>query len=111
MKMTIDEIIAKETKIAQEFQAVIDTHITMDNFSLEELYCDDTEVIEEHLQTYKVFADYHNQIANIMRKYQIIKEIVKNSNGLLDGTLDSTLEHDKAFVKICEVLDDGNDSK
>ena len=75
--MTIDEIIAKEIEIAQEFQEVIDTHITGGSFSLEEMYCDDTEVIEEHLQRCKVFADYHTQIANTMRKYQKIEQIVK----------------------------------
>ena len=74
--MTIDEIIAKEIEIAQEFQEVIDTHITGGSFSLEEMYCDDTEVIEEHLQRCKVFADYHTQIANTMHKYQQIQEIM-----------------------------------
>lgn len=38
--------------------------------------CDDTEVIEEQLQRCKVFADYHNQIADTMRKYQKIEEIM-----------------------------------
>ena len=46
MGMSIEEIIATETKLAQEFQAGIDTHMTSGNFSLEEMYCDDTEVIE-----------------------------------------------------------------
>ena len=70
MGMSIDEIIAKETEIAQEFQKVIDTQMVSETMSLEEMYCDDTEVIEEHLQRCKVFADYHNQIAETMRKYQ-----------------------------------------
>lgn len=68
--MTIEEIIAKEKEIAQDFQKTIDTHMVSENTSLEEMYCDDTEVIKEHLQRCKVFADYHNQVANIMRKYQ-----------------------------------------
>lgn len=70
MGRLIDEIIATETEIAQEFQEVIDTHVTSHNFSLEEMYCDDTEAIEEYLQRCKDFADYHNQIADTMRKYQ-----------------------------------------
>lgn len=42
----------------------------------------------------------------ILHKYQKIQEIVESSNGLLDGSL----EHNRAFVKICEVLEDGNDN-
>lgn len=80
MEMTIDEIIAKETEIAHELQEVINTHIVSGNTSLEEMYCDDTEVIEEQLQRCKVLADYHNQIADIMRKYEKIQEIVENRN-------------------------------
>ena len=41
---------------------------------------------------------------DVMNKYQKIQEIVENSNGLFDGSL----EHNKAFVKICEVIEDGN---
>ena len=77
MGMTIDEIIKKENEIAAEFQKAVDTHIINDNGdTIEEMYCDDTEVIEEHLQRCKVFADYHNQIADTMRKYQRIEEIM-----------------------------------
>ena len=52
--MTIDEIIAKENEIAVESQKVVDTHIVNDNgYTLEEMYCDDTEAIEEHLRNVK----------------------------------------------------------
>lgn len=47
--------------------------------------------------------DARDVAVETMRKYQKIKEIVKNNNGLFDGTL----EHAKAFTKICEVLEDG----
>lgn len=99
--MTIDEIIAKETEISQEFQEVIDTHMTSGNFSLEELYCDDTEVIEEELKRCKELSDYHNTIADTMRKYQKIEQIYSdylkymNPNNLAD--------------RIGEVVEDGND--
>ena len=78
MEITIDEIIAKETEIVQEFQKVIDTHMISDNFSLEEMYCDDTEVIEEELKRCKELSDYHSTIANIMCKYQKIEQILKD---------------------------------
>lgn len=98
--MTIEEIIKKENEIAAEFQKVTDTHIVDDGFTLEEMYCDDTEVIEEHLQRCKDFADYHNQIADTMRKYQKIEEIVNDRYGKpVFKTLD----------EVIKVLEDGND--
>ena len=102
MGMTIDEIIAKETEIAQEFQKAADTHIVNENGdTIEEMCCDDTEVIEEHLQRCKVFADYHNQIAVIMCKYQKIEEIVKFGNA-------NELGFDYVGEKITEVVEDGS---
>ena len=89
MRMTIDEIIAKEKEIAQDFQKTIDTHITSHNFSLEEMYCDDTEVIEDHLQRCKALLDYHNQIANTMSKYQKIEQI---ANGNFDNAYSNIAE-------------------
>ena len=61
--MSIDEAIEKESKIAKENQKIVDTQIVFDNVSISELYCDDTEVIEEHLSNYKKCAEYHEQIA------------------------------------------------
>ena len=83
MRMSIEEIIAKETEIVHEFQQVINTHMVSEDLSLEEMYCDDTEVIEEQLQRCEVLADYHNQIADTMRKYQKIEQII--SDGYLQG--------------------------
>jgi hypothetical protein len=99
MGMTIDEIILKETEIAQELQKVIDTHMVSEDMSLEEMYCDDTEVIEEELERCKELSDYHSTIANIMRKYQKIQEIVGNY-----GFATSWF----CLKKISEVLEDGN---
>lgn len=76
MKRLIDEIITKETEIVQECKKIIDTHMISEDMSLEEMYCDDTEVIEEHLQRCKELLDYHNTIADTMRKYQKIEEIM-----------------------------------
>ncbi len=92
-RKTFEEIIVNETKLAQDFQKVIDTHMTSHNVSLEEMYCDDTEVIEEQLQRCKVFADYHNQIANTMRKYQ---KIINDYEALSDS-----LEKSGASPKVC----------
>ena len=98
MGMTIDDIIRKENEIAAEFKKAVDTHIVNDNGdTIEEMCCDDTEVIEEHLQRCKVFADYHNQIADTMRKYQKIEQILK----------DIPYGGDATVRRIQEVVEDG----
>ena len=104
MGMTIEEIIKKEKEIAAEFQKAVDTHIVNDNGdTIEEMCCDDTEVIEEHLQRCKVFADYHNQIVNTMCKYQKIVDIVSlNGEEFKQCGL-------KELKEILEVIADGND--
>ena len=79
MGMTIDEIIAKETEIAEDFQSTVNTHMVSENMSLEEIYCCDTEVINEELERCKNMADYHSSIANTMRKYQKIEQIIKTA--------------------------------
>ena len=61
--MTIDEAIKRENKIAKENQKIVDTQIVFDDVSLSQLYCDDTEVIEEHLDNYKKCAEYHKKLA------------------------------------------------
>ena len=61
--MTLDEAIQRENKIAEENQKIVDTQIVFDDVSMSELYCDDTEVIEEHLSNYKKCAEYHDQLA------------------------------------------------
>ena len=72
--MSIDEVIDKESKIAKENQKIVDTQIVFDNVSISELYCDDAEVIEEHLSNYKQCAEYHEQIAEWLEDYKHIKQ-------------------------------------
>ena len=78
MGTTIDEIILTEKEIAEEFQRVADTHLVREDMSLEELYCDDTEIIQEELKRYQGLADFHNQIVDTMSKYQQIEQIIDN---------------------------------
>ena len=79
--MTINEAIEKESKIAKENQKIVDTQIVFDNVSISELYCDDTEVIEEHLSNYKKCAEYHEQIAEWLEE---LKEMRKNQGQVAD---------------------------
>lgn len=75
MRMTIDEIINKEIEIMAEFQKIVDTHIAnAEGVTVEELYCDDSEAINDHLSLCKSLADYHKQIADTMLKYQKVEQ-------------------------------------
>ena len=71
--MTLDEAIQRENKIAEENQKIIDTQIVFNDVSISELYCDDTEVIEEHLSNYKKCAEYHKQIADWLEELVMLR--------------------------------------
>ena len=71
--MTLDEAIQRENKIAEENQKIVDTEIVFDNVSLSQLYCDDTEVIEEHLSNYRKCAEYHKQIADWLEELVMLR--------------------------------------
>ena len=77
--ISIDKAIQRENKIAEENQKIVDTEIIFDDVSLSQLYCDDTEVIEEHLENYKKCAEYHKQLAKWLEElkdYQDKNKIV-----------------------------------
>ena len=71
--MTLDEAIQRENKIAEENQKIVDTEIVFDDVSLSQLYCDDTEVIEEHLSNYRKCAEYHKQIADWLGELAMLR--------------------------------------
>ena len=71
--MTLDEAIQRENKIAEANQKIVDTEIVFDDVYLSQLYCDDTEVIEEHLSNYRKCAEYHEQIAEWLEELKTIK--------------------------------------
>ena len=72
--MTIDEAIKTEEDIAEENQRVVDTGIVFDNVTIDMLYCDDTEVIEEHLANYQRCANEHRQLAEWLKDYKRLLE-------------------------------------
>ena len=71
--MTLDEAIQRENKIAEENQKIVDTEIVFDDVYLSQLYCDDTEVIEEHLSNYRKCAEYHKQIADWLEELVMLR--------------------------------------
>lgn len=78
--MMIDEAIQRENKIAEENQKIVDTQIVFDDVSLSQLYCDDTEVIEEYLKNYKKCAEYHKKIAELLEELKAYKETKCNKS-------------------------------
>lgn len=95
-RLTIDEAIQRENKIAEENQKIVDTEIVFDDVSLSKLYCDDTEVIEEHLENYKKCVEYHKQIVEWLEDYKIIKMLIPIEQALkneYNKAIDDLLEY------------------
>ena len=94
--MTLDEAIQRENKIAEENQKIVDTQIVFDDVSISELYCDDTEVIEEHLSNYKKCAEYHDQLA------EWLEELKSYRASVFSGDMTQTMLKEE----YCKAVDD-----
>lgn len=77
MEITLDEVIEYAEEVAEENQRVVDTGIVFDDVSIDTLYCDDTEVIEEHLANYQRCAEEHRQIAEWLKELKQLREQTK----------------------------------
>ena len=74
--MTLDEAIKIEENIAEENQRVVDTGIVFDDVTIDMLYCDDTEGIEEHLANYQRCANEHRQLAEWLKELKHLRNLV-----------------------------------
>ncbi len=72
--MTLDEAIKHVEEIAEENQRVVDTGIVFDDVTIGMFYCDDTEVIEEHLANYQKCADEYQQLSEWLKDYKRLLE-------------------------------------
>lgn len=72
--MTLDEAIKGMETVAEENQRVVDTHIVFDDVTIDMLYCDDTEVIEEHLANYQWCAEKYRQLAEWLKELKQLRE-------------------------------------
>ena len=72
--MTIDETIKYAEEVAEENQRVVDTSVVFDDVTIDELYCDDTEVIEEHLANYQRRAEEYRQFAEWLKELKQLRE-------------------------------------
>ena len=72
--MTLDEAIKQAEEVAEENQRIVDTGIVFDDVTIDMLYCDDTEVIAEHLANYQRCADRHKQLAEWLKELKQLRE-------------------------------------
>ena len=72
--MTLDEVVKDMETIAEENQRVVDTGIVFDDVTIDMLYCDDTEVIDEYLANYQKTAEKYRQIADWLKELKQLKE-------------------------------------
>ena len=72
--MTIDEAIKSMEMIAEDNQRVVDTRIVYDDVTIDMLYCDDTEVIEEQLEKIKESAEKYRQFADWLKELKQLRE-------------------------------------
>lgn len=98
-----EEAIKKEIKVAEESQKVVDTHIVFtddngDGVSVEEIYADDTEIIDAHLLHYQFCADYHKFIADQLEKLEKIEQIMR----------DDYCYYSDNCIGMCEFFDQDN---
>lgn len=104
--MTIDEAIKIEENIAEKNQRVVDTGIVFDDVTIDMLYCDDTEVIEEHLSNYQKYTEEHRQLAEWLKELKKLKE--KTEPQIVYYIYDARFEDDvDAYCPHCnELLND-----
>ena len=72
--MTLDEAIKQIEEIVEENQKLVDTHHVSDELTIDEIYCDDTEIIEERLTVHQKRADDFRQLAEWLRELKQLRE-------------------------------------
>ncbi len=64
--MTLEEIISEEMKTCEEINKIIKTHVLYDDVTLEVLFADDTEIINEKINMYKENLNYQKQLVEYL---------------------------------------------
>ena len=92
-----------QNNIAEENQKIVDTEIVFDDVSLSQLYCDDTEVIEEHLENYKKCVEYHEQIVEWLEELKVLR--LQNHLGRDEALIAGRKEgYNKAIDEAIEIV-------
>lgn len=72
--MTINEAIKHAEEVAEEKETVANTRTFEDGYTVDEMYCDDTECINEHLARCKKCGEEHRQLAEWLKDYKRLLE-------------------------------------
>lgn len=83
MEFDLDEIIKKEKELYEYNKKIVDTHIVFENVLIEQMYCDDTEAIEEALERYRYATKYHKKV------YEFLEVLKLYPQGMKDITYES----------------------
>ena len=99
--MTLDEAIKRFMEAVEECQSVVDTGIVFDDVTIDMLYCDDTEFIEECLANYQRSANENRQVAEWLKDYKRLldqKPILGKIRAEIEQIADEELEHDEKWA-------------
>ena len=72
--MTLDEVIKHAEEVAEENQRVTDTRMLDDGWSVDAMYCDDTEAADEHIARCVECAAEHRQLAEWLKELKAHRE-------------------------------------
>lgn len=85
MEFDLDEIIKKEKELYEYNKKIVDTHIVFEDVLIEQMYCDDTEAIEEALERYRYATKYHKKV------YEFLEVLKLYPQGMKDITYESVV--------------------
>jgi rubrerythrin len=102
--MTLDEAIKMFEENADECQRVADTQELGDGHYVSELYCDDTDAINNHLERCRIQATEYRQLAEWLKELKSLKEKdeAKAVRYEGDGYADGAMVYDMALCPNCE---------
>lgn len=78
MEFDLDEIIKKEKELYEYNKKIVDTHIVFEDVLIEQMYCDDTEAIEEALERYRYASKYHKKVYEFLELLKLYQQGMKD---------------------------------
>ena len=83
--MTIDEAIRHCEEVAEKNETVANTRTFEDGYTVDEMYCDDTECINEHLDRCVTCAKEHRQLAGWLKELKQLRELLASAIPIPEG--------------------------
>lgn len=107
MEFDLDEIIKKEKELYEYNKKIVDTHIVFEDVLIEQMYCDDTDAIEEALERYRYASKYHKKVyefLELLKLYQQGMKDITDESGVLPKDVYSA-GYNKALEDFKEAID------